>query len=116
MAEKWQVEFLRQKAFEKVLSRFSISQRNQIFNRIIEVLADLGPDSVASGQAKPLGGGLYELRIAMPPDVLLRVFFTTVGGRVIVILSAYDKKSNDSKSWQNLQISNARRLMKSLDK
>jgi hypothetical protein len=43
------------------------------------------------------------------------VFFAARGNREIVILSAYDKKSNDSKNWQNVQIQAARRLLKSLD-
>ena len=74
-----------------------------------------GSDSVAAGNSKALGQGLYELKVSFRPEVELRVFYTARAGREIVILSAYDKKSKDSKSWQNMQIQSAKSKMKSLD-
>ena len=74
-----------------------------------------GSDSVAAGNSKALGQELYELKVSFRPEVELRVFYTARAGREIVILSAYDKKSNDSKSWQNVQIQSAKSKMKSLD-
>lgn len=74
MADKWQVEFLNYKAFERVLNRLSSRVKNKVFDRVLKGLVQLGPDSVASGQSRALGGGLYEFRVALPPEVLLRVF------------------------------------------
>jgi phage-related protein len=116
MHEKWQVEILNEKAFERVLSRLTAKNRKLARLAILKTLTELGPDSVAVGKSKALGAGLYELKVSIPPEVLLRVFFTNIAGRVIVILSAYDKKSNDSVRWQNHQISIARRLLKTLER
>jgi phage-related protein len=116
MREKWHVEILNEKAFERVLNRLTIKNRQLARLSILKTLTELGPDSVAVGRSKALGAGLYELKVAIPPEVLLRVFFTHVGGRVVVILSAYDKKSNDSVRWQSHQISIARRLLKTLER
>jgi hypothetical protein len=62
-----------------------------------------------------LGGGLYEYKLEIPPEVLLRLFFVVEQNFVVVILSAYDKKANDSKTWQNRQIWAARRIQKGID-
>jgi phage-related protein len=114
MRETWHVEILNERALERVLSRLTVKDRKLAKLAILKTLTELGPDSVAVGRSKALGAGLYELKVSIPPEVLLRVFFTNLGGRVIVILSAYDKKSNDSVRWQNHQISIARRLIKHL--
>lgn len=114
MRETWQVEILNERAFERVLSRLTAKNRKLARLAILKTLTELGPDSVAVGRSKALGAGLYELKVSIPPEVLLRVFFTNIGGRVIIILSAYDKKANDSLRWQNHQISIARRLIKHL--
>ena len=116
MHEKWQVEILNEKAFERVINRLTVKNRQLAKISILKTLTELGPDSVAVGRSKALGAGLYELKVSIAPEVLLRVFFANVGGRVIVILSAYDKKSNDSVRWQNHQISIARRLLKTLER
>ena len=114
MNEKWHVVILNEKSFERVLNRLTPLNRQLVRLNILKTLTELGLDSVATGRSKALGGGLYELRVTIAPEVLLRVFFTTVGSRVVVILSAYDKKANDSLRWQNHQISIARRLIKHL--
>lgn len=79
-------------------------------------LAEYGPGVVATETGRTLGGGLFEFKLDMPPEVLLRVFFVVKGQSVIVVLSAYDKKANDSRTWQNRQILAARKLQKDLEK
>jgi phage-related protein len=114
MIEEWRVEILNEKAFERVLNRLTPKNRQLVRLTMLKTLTLLGLDSVDSGRSKALGGGLYELRVSIPPELLFRVFFTHIGNRVLVVLSAYDKKGNDSVRWQNHQISIARRLLRHL--
>jgi hypothetical protein len=111
----WQVTILNEKKFEKLLGRFRPATRIQISKRVMGSLAEYGPGVVATETGRALGGGLFEFKLALPPEVLLRVFFVVKGQSVIVILSAYDKKADDSKTWQNRQILAARKLHKALD-
>ena len=78
-------------------------------------LSEFGPGVAASNLGRALGGGLYEYKLEIPPDALLRLFFVVEQNYLVVILSAYDKKANDSKTWQNRQIMAARKLQKMLD-
>lgn len=112
----WQVTFLNEKKFEKLLGRFRSSTRILIAKRVMGSLAEYGPGVVATETGRALGGGLFEFKLDMPPEVLLRVFFVVKGQSVIVVLSAYDKKANDSRTWQNRQILAARKLQKDLEK
>lgn len=111
----WQVTFLNEKKYLKLVAKFSRSKQREITEKLTNLLESFGPGIVATGDGKSLGGGLYELRFESAPDVLLRLFFVVRAQSVIVVLSAYDKKANDSKTWQNKQILAARQLQKSLD-
>ena len=112
----WQVQFLHEKKYLKLISRFSRARQREITEKIQKLLGTYGPAVMSSGHGKALGAGLYELKLDLPPEVLLRVFFVVKGQSVIVVLSAYDKKANDSRTWQNRQILAARRLQKDLEK
>ena len=115
MQPEWLVTYLNGGAFLKSVSRFSRPTQRRISNFVDTKLRIHGLDSVALGLSKALGQGLYELKVSFRPEVELRVFYTARPGREIVILSAYDKKSNDAKSWQNMQIQSAKSKMKSLE-
>ena len=115
MQPEWQIFYLDEVAFAKFLQRYNRAMQGRIERYIVEKFSALGLDAVADGSARPLGQGLYELKVSFRPEVEIRVFFASRGNREIVILSAYDKKSNDSKNWQNVQIQAARRLLKSID-
>jgi putative component of toxin-antitoxin plasmid stabilization module len=111
----WQVTFLNEKKFEKLLHKFRPPTRNLIAKRVVGSLTEYGAGVATTDSGRALGGGLFEFKLDMPPEVLLRVFFVVRGNSVIVILSAYDKKANDSRTWQNRQILAARKLLKVLD-
>ena len=112
----WQVQFLHEKKYLKLIAKFSRSQQKDITEKLSALLGLHGPGVISTGHGKALGDGLYEFRFESAPEILLRVFFIFRDQRVILILSAYDKKANDSKSWQNRQILAARKLQKSLEK
>jgi phage-related protein len=111
----WQVEFLNEKKFLKLISKFSRANQRDFVETLMSTLSTSGPGVISNGQGKALGGGLYEYRLESAPDILLRAFFIVREQELIVVLSAYDKKANDSKTWQNRQILAARNLQKGLD-
>jgi hypothetical protein len=115
MATDWNVNYLDLASFQKFLMRYRSTIRVKIALLIDTQLTVHGQDSVARGFSRPLGKGRYELKISLGPDAEIRVFFAARPDREIVVLSAYDKKSNDSKNWQNSQIQAARTLLKTLE-
>ena len=115
MQPEWRIFYLDDDAFAKFLQRYNRVMQSRIERYVFEKFTTLGLDAVADGSARELGQGLYELKISLRPEVEIRVFFATRSNKEIVILSAYDKKGNDSKNWQNIQIQAARRLLKSID-
>ena len=115
MPNRWDVVFRDYELFLKQIASFSRTTSYQIVSFVINELEQFGPSLAREKHGRSLGGGLYELKVDMRPEVLLRVFFCVREGKVILVLSTYDKKKNDSKSWQGKQISKARKLMKSLD-
>jgi phage-related protein len=115
MQPEWRVTYFDDSAFYKLLGRFRRPMQERIALFIDRELRLRGTDSVAAGNSRALGQGLYELKVSFRPEVELRIFYTARPGRVIVIISAYDKKSNDSKSWQNTQIQSAKSKVKSLE-
>lgn len=95
------------------------------------VLQPRGLDVVGTEFGKPLGGGLYELRVRWtageirrkfgdlrpeevggPPEkILLRVFFCTAGRKIILLMSGYDKGQDPGERRQQREIEKARRLL-----
>jgi hypothetical protein len=94
------------------------------------VLIPRGLDIVGSEYGKALGQGLYELRIRWtaaeiahkladldvaqigPPEkILLRVFFCTAGGKIVLLMSGYDKGADPSERRQNREIQRARKMI-----
>jgi hypothetical protein len=115
MQANWEVVFLNYKKFEKAIQHFEPEMQLAIVRAVIEKLSFHGPGVAADSSGRALGKNLYELKLSMAGAVLLRAFFAVQPGRIVIVLSAYDKKKNDSKSWQNRQIQRARRLLESLD-
>ena len=102
---------------------------------IERVLKPQGVDVCESEWGKNLGAGLYEFRIRhpaqtirnmfpLPPDaagqtdvrkepvkILLRIFFTTYGREVILLLGGYDKAKSPSQRQQQNAIAVARAMV-----
>ncbi|MGI9117127.1 MAG: type II toxin-antitoxin system RelE/ParE family toxin [Gaiellales bacterium] len=71
-------------------------------------LSTLGPDVCRDHWGRSLGGGLYEFRIRRR-ELLLRVFFGTSRGRVVVVLGGFDKGAHPKR--QDAAIATARRRL-----
>lgn len=100
------------------------------------VLQEHGIDICSSEWGKNLGGGLYEFRVQKSlksimsaanlevpdnfaaPDrtVLLRVFCTFHGKRIVLLLDGYDKQRDTSAKRQQREIAAARKQMKAWKK
>lgn len=130
MAElgSWTIEY-EGDAFERFL--FSLSEYEQavLIAAIEHVLRMYGIDVCAGEWGKPLGEGLYEFRVrkslrailesagievpGQPGDdqsVLLRVFCTFYGNKVVLLYHGYNKKADPSTKRQQREINRARKL------
>ena len=98
---------------------------------IQEVLVRQGHNVCGTSWGKPLGDGLYEFRVRrslnsickavglpLPEgsgeggEILLRVFFSVEGARVILLLSGYDKGKDSKAKRQEQEIKTARKLLR----
>ena len=134
MASEWDVEFYAdshgREPCREWIEKLSTQKRQAIEEAIAEVLAKRGLGVVDSEFGKALGQGLYEFRlrwtvtevrrkagrvsddaVAKAEKILLRVFFCTAGRKVILLLSGYDKGTDDSTRRQEREIAKARKLM-----
>lgn len=98
---------------------------------ITKILAQMGIDLVGTQWMKALGDGLYEFRIrhssseiqsiytssesrprSSHQKILLRVFMSFHGKKLVLLLHGYDKGKNDSKKRQQVEIEIARRRLR----
>jgi phage-related protein len=105
-------------------------KRRAIGVAIGEVLEKKGADVCKTDYGKSLGAGLYEFRVDQSAEetlrkagktprseiedakILIRVFFHVHGEKIVLLLSGYDKAELSSKTHQNEQIEEARRLLR----
>jgi|SRR5579859_8098030 len=79
-----------------------------------EYLQRYGSDVAATQFGKNLGAGLYEFRLddeVETEKVLYRVFFHVYGDRIVLLLHAYDKGRQPSRTHQNEMIQLARQRL-----
>lgn len=123
----WSIEYEGDR-FEKFLLGLPQYEQAVLVAAIEHVLAVHGIDVCAGEWGKPLGGGLYEFRVrrslgailraagvedaqvARDSSVLLRVFCTFTGARVVLLLGGYDKGRDPSAKRQQREIERARRI------
>jgi hypothetical protein len=100
---------------------------------ISKILEPLGMSICDTEWGKPLGGGLYEVRIrrklsairtwgapvedaepvpAGERSVLLRLFVAFQGDRVVLLFQGYNKGKDPSERWQAKEIETARKHLK----
>lgn len=113
--------------FERFFLSLSGYQQAVLTAAIEHFLAVYGPDICAGDWGKPLGEGLYEFRVskslraiysaagverdADPGDdrkVLIRLFCTFYGKKVVLIFHGYDKGRSPSPKQQQVEIARAR--------
>lgn len=123
MGEQWTVEVVSDD-FERFVRKLPAYEQAVVVAAIRHVLAVEGIGICDSEWGKPLGRGLYEFRIrrsldtilrsAGLPDagggreVLVRVFCSFVGNRVVLLLGGYDKQRDPSDRRQLREIARAR--------
>lgn len=125
----WQIET--ETRFATFFERLDEYKQAVLAAAVETVLQKHGIDICESGWGKNLGSGLYEFRIKKSlkailseadmevpdsfsdPDrtVLLRVFCTFHGNRIVLLLHGYDKGRDPSKKRQNREIAVARKRM-----
>lgn len=125
----WSIEY-EGTAFE----RFSLSlpeYEQTVLTAALENILEVHGIDVCSGEwGKPLGDGLYEFRVRASLDaimakigaeaphgiagtgrpVLLRVFCTFHGSRIVLLYSGYNKKKDPSAKRQQKEILRARKI------
>lgn len=127
----WRVEY-EGRGFERFYLGLPKYEQAVLQAAIEHVLAREGMDVLATEWGKPLGQGLSEFRVRrsleaifreagvpVPDDVagsgrrvLLRVFCTFRGERVVLLLGGYDKGRDPSDKRQQKEIARARKVLK----
>lgn len=106
-------------------------QRVALDMAITKILTQMGIDLVGTQWMKALGDGLYEFRIrhssseiqsiytssesrprSSHQEILLRVFISFHGKKLVLLLHGYDNGKNDSKKKQQEEIEIARRRLR----
>lgn len=130
----WAVEILDEAAFDRFVRKLTDYEEAVLFAAIENFLEPLGQDICESEWGKALGEGLYEFRVrrslhaiytiagldpgAIPAairnpnaEVLLRVFCTFHGDRIVLLLAGYNKKKDPSEKRQQREIKSARKKL-----
>lgn len=131
----WQIQIYEDPSgsapFERFVNQLDPYLQRTLYAAIQGYLQQQGPDLCKTEWCKNLKQGLYEFRIRrdlkticraqgvpMPPNpgpeakVLLRIFFTTNGQSIVLLLSGYDKARSSSNKAQNNAIKQARKYLK----
>ncbi len=124
----WSVEYEGDR-FERFLRSLPPYEQAVLVAAIEHVLQVYGIDICSGEWGKPLGGGLYEFRVrrslqsvlssaGLEPtegagadrSVLLRVFCTFHGDKIVLLYHGYDKRTDPSEKRQQKEIAKARRI------
>jgi hypothetical protein len=107
---KWTIVFADEPAFKSFLKDFNNSENDHVWiNTEIQTwMQFFGTVEQPPSLIKPLGKGLFEMRLRRNPRVLVRIFFYIEPGDVINVVWFYDKKKNSSLNFQQKQIKRAR--------
>lgn len=133
MAETWSVEYADDGKFERFFNGLGEYEQAVLVAAVEHVLQPYGIDICQGEWGKALGKGLYEFRIrrslgtilneyGQPDDgqrpatfhdrpVLLRVFCTFHGAKIVLLLGGYDKGKHPSPKRQDQEIRRARKQL-----
>lgn len=125
----WELRLADVSGFARFVKSLTPIKQRTLEASIDKILLIHGLELVDGDLIKNLGGGLYEYRVGPTTTrmmnkagesgkethqkIALRVFLSFEGSRLIVILGSYDKGANDSKSRQQSEIAQSRRLLRS---
>lgn len=130
----WSIEVFDGGNFARFYSRLDEAERAVVEVAIEHVLAPLGIDICASEWGKNLGQGLFELRIRRDIEtilrefgaaervgevpkrwrrkrVLIRVYCTFYGQRIVLLLGGYNKLRDPSRKQEQKEIRAARSVL-----
>ncbi|OFO35300.1 hypothetical protein HMPREF2736_11375 [Corynebacterium sp. HMSC036E10] len=130
----WSIEVFDGGNFARFYSRLDEAERTVVEVAIEHVLAPLGIDICASEWGKNLGQGLFELRIRRDIEtilrefgaaervgevpkrwrrkrVLIRVYCTFYGQRIVLLLGGYNKLRDPSRKQEQKEIRAARSVL-----
>lgn len=130
----WSIEVFDGGNFARFYSRLDEAERTVVEVAIEHVLAPLGIDICASEWGKNLGQGLFELRIRRDIEtilrefgaaervgevpkrwrrkrVLIRVYCTFYGQRIVLLLGGYNKLRDPSRKQEQKEIRAARSIL-----
>jgi hypothetical protein len=124
----WSVEY-EGGAFERFLFSLPAYEQAVLVAAVEHVLQIYGIDICSGEWGKPLGEGLYEFRIrkslriilvsagldapgeaGVDRSVLLRVFCTFHGDKIVLLHHGYNKKTDPSEKRQQREIAKARKI------
>lgn len=133
MAEMWSIEYADDGKFERFFNGLGEYEQAVLVAAVENVLQPYGIDICQGEWGKALDKGLYEFRIrrslntilneygqhndkqrlATFPDhqVLLRVFCTFHGSKIVLLLGGYDKGKDPSPKRQQKEIQRARKQL-----
>ena len=129
----WTVEY-EGDSFEKFMVSLPKYEQAVLIAAVRHVLSVHGKDICAGEWGKPLGDGLYEFRVKKslkailssvglesvePGDdrmVLLRVFCTFHGSKIVLLFHGYDKKKDPSSKRQQREINKAKSALRAWKK
>ena len=116
-------------AFPRFVRALPVYEQAVLAAAVNHVLAVQGINVCAGEWGRPLGDGLYEFRVRKSLDaildaasvewtttpgadreVLLRVFSTFYGDKIVLLYHGYDKKRDPSSRRQQREIAKARRI------
>ncbi len=106
----WKVEFYDAKVFDGI-SDWPVHLRSK-FAGIVALIKEIGPVEVGMPHIKPLGGGLFEIRVK-GLEGIARALFCTKKGKIVFIISEFIKKTQKT---PKAEMEVARRRMKEVKK
>lgn len=126
--DTWSIEY-EGDGFERFLLSLAPYEQAVLIAAVEHVLHRHGIDICAGEWGKPLGEGLYEFRVrkslrtifasaGLEPEepagtdraVLLRVFCTFYGDKIVLLYHGYNKKKDPSEKRQQREIAKARKI------
>lgn len=94
---------------EDFLDSLNIKMRNKALDSL-SILEEFG-NKLREPYSKPMGNGLYELRIRFSGDIVRVFYFFMIGNRIILTNGSV-KKIERLQDWKLRRLGNTRRIMR----
>ena len=116
-SDKWRIDLHEEFDLEAFLTTLGPPAAAYVVVYLREIVTDFSRSLAGTHAVRPLGGGLFELRLRAQLDssglkLLIRIFFAFRPGRRLFLLSAYDKGRDPTKQRQAKEIAKARKILR----